>query len=222
MHGGERRVSGDGQTAAVRPGARASHRRWVIASVLFAMAVAAVCVTTSVFDRRNLLVAAEERTFALAQMIAAHADASISGAVRVLGEIEALTADGEYEDAEAGRDVFLRAREIVGGLPALSSAWIVDRDGMNRLDTWSYPPAPVSATDRPYWAAHRDSQSSEVFILGDESPGSLTGRRRFTISRARHDADGRLVSIAVVAVYSDLFDTLYEQAARWPGARGGL
>lgn len=198
------------------------NRRWALATLMFAVATLIFGTTAAYLDRGAMLVGAEERTQSLSRMIAAHADASIAQARSVLDVIDARTTNWDFDNSEQGARIFVDLASALAPFPALASAWIVDAEGLSRFDTWSFPARPVVVTDRPYFQAHAARDGGDVLILGDEVPGSITGQPRFTVSRARRDDDGTLLSVTVVAIYTQVFDTLYEEAASWPGARGGL
>jgi two-component sensor histidine kinase len=197
-------------------------RLWGVAAVLFGATVAAFGGSSVYMDRKATLTHVEDRTRSLSRMIAAHAEASIDHAVGVLDEIDAQISGWNFDDHASGRIIFDQTRAAIGRIPAFSSAWAVDAQGISRFDTWTYPAIPIESAERPYFKAHLASEDNELKIMGDPTPGSVTGQERFTISRAQRESDGTLRSVIVVAVYSFVFDALYEQAANWPDARGGL
>jgi two-component sensor histidine kinase len=198
------------------------HRRWTIATIMFGAAVAGFVGSDIHLDRKAALAAVEDRTRSFARMTAAHAEASIGHGVGVLQEIETRIAKWDLQDQAMGRAIFDETRALIGSIPAFASAWVVDAEAINRLDTWTFPAKPIDASERPYFKAHLATGGNELLIMGDAQPGSITGRERFTISRAQRRPDGTLQSIVVVAVYRHVFDALYKEAANWPDARGGL
>lgn len=196
-------------------------RRWAVATIILAATITAFA-GYGIYAARNAGVATvEERTRSISRMIAAHAEASIGHAEGVLNEIETRIANWDFEDQAIGRAIFEETRGSISHIPAFSSAWIVDAQGISRFDTWTFPARPVDASERPYFKAHL-AGGEGMIILGDPQPGAFTGRERFTISRAQRGPDGTLRSIVVVAIYSHVFDALYEEVANWPDARGGL
>jgi two-component sensor histidine kinase len=58
--------------------------------------------------------------------------------------------------------------------------------------------------------------------MGDDRPGTVTGKQRFTYSQAIRRNDGSIRAVMVVAIYRSNFDALYGEAANWPGATAGL
>ena len=197
-------------------------RRWTIAAVLFGVTVAAFAGSEIYLERKAVLAGVEERTRSLSRMIAAHGDASIRHAEKILQEIETRISDWDFEDPEKGRRVFEETRAAIHRVPAFSSAWVLDSAGVSRFDTWTYPASRIDASERPYFKAHLGAEDNGLIIVGGAQPGSVIGLDRFTISRAQRGPDGALRSVVVVAIYSHVFDTLYEQAAKWPDAQGGL
>jgi two-component sensor histidine kinase len=191
------------------------------ACTLFALATGAVSYSVAERDRTQTLRVVEERTASMSRMIMAHADAAADGAMQIINTIAPLAEAWDMQEATTGRSISAHFKEMAQSSNLISSAWIVDAAGTNIVDSWGYPAKPVSAAERPYFKAHL-AGADDPAIMGDEMPGSVTGRERFTISRALRNADGSLKAVIVVGIYKGIFDTLYAQAVTWPGARAGL
>jgi two-component sensor histidine kinase len=193
----------------------------VAACTLFGLATGAVAFSVADRDRTQTLRVVEERTASMARMIMAHGDAATDGAMQIINTVTPLAQAWDMQEGATGRTISDQFKEMAGSSNLISSAWIVDAAGTNIVDSWGYPAKPVSAAVRPYFKAHLAGAEDPV-IMGDEVPGSVTGRERFTISRAVRNADGSLKAVIVVGIYKGIFDTLYQQAVTWPGARAGL
>jgi len=196
-------------------------RGWAAAFGLFALSSGALVGAWIVADRATVLRHLEERTLSLARMISAHGDAAIEEADKVIRAMQGRVANWNLRDPVAAQQLFVEMRNLIPGSSHLSSVWVVDADGVNRLDSWVFPPEPISAAERPYFKRHVAGESG-IIIAGDDRPGSISGRQRFTLSRAFHNPDGSLRSVIVVGIYTAGFNTLYEEAATWPQARAGL
>lgn len=196
-------------------------RSWSIAVATFAALTTGLVGFAIHTSRQATLSAMEERTRSVARMIAAHGDASIADAATVIAAIEPRIADWDLRDPAVGREIFDTLRGLILAGPHISSAWVLDAAGESRLDTWSFPPPASSAAERRYFQRHVEGGTTDYILAGAE-PGSVTGRDRFTVSRAVLDPDGALHAIVVVGILSDQFDTLYAEAATWPAARAGL
>lgn len=197
-------------------------RRLLLAAcTLFALATAAVAFFVVERDRADTLRLAGERTASMSRMIMAHGDASSDAALQIINSIHPIVAAWNLEETGTGRTITARLKEMTDSSNLISSAWVLDAAGTNVADSWTYPPKRVAAGERPYFKAH-SSGAADPVIMGDEKPGTVTGRERFTFSRAvRHD-DGSLKAVIAVGVYKSIFDALYEEAVTWPGARAGL
>ncbi len=193
----------------------------VAACTLFALATGAVSLLVTQRDKAETLGFVGERTASMARMIMAHGDAAADGALQIINSIYPVVEAWDLEESGTGRTVAARFKEMANSSTLISAAWIVDAGGTNLVDSWGYPAKPVSGAHRPYFKAHLSGAADPV-IMGDEVPGSVTGRERFTFSRAVRHPDGSLKAIIVVGVYQSIFDTLYQEAVTWPGARAGL
>jgi hypothetical protein len=196
-------------------------RTLVVACAVFALVTGTLAVLTILEDRQDALRVVEERTGSMARMIVAHADTALDAAQNVITKVAPLVAAWDFEDNARAVNSSTSSAHQIEGTPMLSSAWVMDGKGISRLDTWTYPAKPIDGSSRPYFKAHLAGADDPV-IMGDDRPGTITGEQRFTYSRAVRKADGSLHAVLVVAIYRANFDTLYGEAANWPGASAGL
>jgi two-component sensor histidine kinase len=200
---------------------RLMRRGWAAALALFVLSSGALVAAWILSDRATVIAQLEERTLSLARMISAHGDAAIEEADKIILALQGRVAEWDFKDPVAGQQLFVEMRNLIPGSSHISSVWVVDGDGVNRLDSWSFPPRPAPSSDRPYFKRHAGGEPG-LLISGDERPGSVTGKRRFTVSRAFRRPDGSLRHIIVVGIYTEGFNTLYSEVATWPDARAGL
>ncbi|MFN4141253.1 sensor histidine kinase [Aestuariivirga sp.] len=172
-------------------------------------------------DRADALRLVGERTSSMSRMIVAHGDAAADSALQIINSVYPVVAAWDLEETDTGRTIAARITEMASSNGIISAAWVLDAAGTNLVDSWGYPAKPVSAAQRPYFKAHLAGAPDPV-IMGDEQPGSVTGKERFTISRAVRQPDGSLKAVIAVGIYKNIFDTLYKEAVNWPGARAGL
>lgn len=191
------------------------------ACVLFAAATGAVSAYIIAQDRADTLRVVGERTHSMARMIIAHGDAATEQALQVINAVYPLVESWDLKDPVTSRMIHERFRELVQGNNILSSAWVIDGQGLSIADSWTYPAKPISGSERPYFKAHL-AGAADPLIAGDDRPGPVTGKERFTVSRAVRTGDGALKAVIVVGVFKSTFDTLYKEAVTWPGARAGL
>lgn len=193
----------------------------ITACVLFALGTGAVTAYITGQDRADALRVVGERTRSMSRMIIAHGDAAVDAALQIVNSIEPIVASWDLEDIDTGRTIHARFREMAQGDTFIAAGWVVNARGINIVDSWTFPAKPISAVERPYFKAHAAGLPNPV-VAGDERPGSVTGKERFTVSHAVRNPDGSIKAIIVVGVYKRSFDTLYKEAVTWPGARAGL
>jgi two-component sensor histidine kinase len=191
------------------------------ACTLFALATGVVAFSIAERDRNQTLRVVEERTASMARMIMAHGDSAADSALQIISTIAPVAEGWDLQESGTGRSIAARFKEMADSSTLISSAWIVDSSGTNIVDSWGYPAKPVNGVDRPYFRAHLAGANDPV-IMGDEVPGSVSGRKRFTISQAIRNADGSLKAVIAVGIYKGIFDALYKEAVTWPDARAGL
>ena len=196
------------------------HFFWWLALGFFTIAVAGLTTMAILSDRAATLRDAEVRVQSLSQIFQAHADRAIAEGEKMIVAVRPLVRTWDLKDPQPGERIYEEMRAFLLGSPQLGSAWILDGNGTTVLGTWAFPSAPVDASSRDYFKAHK-AGASEPFI-GRLEVGSVMGKPRFTISRALRDANGQIHAVIVVAVYSDYFEALYKSAASWPGATAGL
>lgn len=194
---------------------------WAVAVAIFLFAVGGLTATSIYTDRKALLRNAEDRTASMSRMLIAHAAAAIEDANKVLTAVDEAVREWDFADATQGQKIFNQLPSLLSGSPHISSIWVMDRQGISRLDSWTYPARPIEGASRPYFQAHLRGAEDPV-IMGDERPGTITGRDRFTFSRAQRNPDGALRAVLVVGIYSAHFAAIYGESATWPDARAGL
>jgi two-component sensor histidine kinase len=192
-----------------------------MAVILFAALTTAMVGAWVFIDHETVIRSAQERTRSVARMIAAHGEEAINDANLISSSVESDVATWDLKPGLEARRLFNRLRDLSAKSAVVSSAWILDGEGVSRLDTWTYPARPIDGKDRSYYQRHAAGASDPV-IAGDTHPGAVTGVERFTFSKALRNADGSIHAIVVVAVLRHGFDALYAEAANWPEARAGL
>ena len=187
----------------------------------FILAMATLAAVSITRDRAAVIHAVQERTQSMARLIMAHAEGALEDANKIVAGLDGQVRAWDLNEPQEGQRLFALLQELLAGSPQISSAWIMDAKGSNRLDSWTYPPKPIDGSERPYFKAHL-AGSPEPVILGDPKPGSITGRQRFTFSRSQRNPDGSLHAVLVVGIFNDYFDQLYAEVASWARARAGL
>ena len=172
-------------------------------------------------DRTAVIESVQERTQSLARMIVAHGDAAVGEADKIIRSVEPDVAGWDFSDETKGRELHAKLRNLIIGSGQISSAWVVDANGVSRLDTWAYPSRQIDAKARGYFLKHK-SGFKDLLVAGDPRPGTVTGKERFTVSRPQYNADGTLHAVIVVGIYTEAFNTLYKEVANWPDARAGF
>jgi two-component sensor histidine kinase len=197
--------------------------RWPLITASLVVAVMTVVVASAVVlkDRAEAIDRAAERTASISRMIIAHGDASADIADQILSVALPLVAEWDLKDVTKGAELSLRLKQLVGNNSVVASAAVIGADGTILVTSRDYPPPRLNIADRPFHIAHV-AGAADPLIAGDEAAGPITGRKRFTFSRANRYADGSLRAVVVAAIYTSSMDVLYAEAANWPGARAGL
>ena len=196
-------------------------RRIWLASAGFVLAMGSLATVSIVRDRAAVLQAITERTHSMARLIVAHGEGAIEDANKIAAALDGPVRSWGLREPQEGQRLFALLGELLPGSPQISSALVLDGQGISRLDSWTYPARPIDGSERPYFKAHLQG-APEPVILGDPRPGGVTGKQRFTFSRSQRNRDGSLHAVLVVGIYNEYFDRLYAEVASWPGARAGL
>lgn len=176
--------------------------------------IAAAVTAYAISDRTATLEDVQERTLSIARVISAHGDAAIGAAETIAAQVDDVNRGMGPSRSCCRVEIFDRLRRLVASSPHVSSAWVLDGNGVRCLDTATFPPEPFDASHSPYFERHQQGAKDPV-ITGD-------GEWRFTFSRSLRNPDGTLRSIITVGLYSEQFSAIYQEAAAWPGARAGL
>ena len=172
-------------------------------------------------DREDAVARAEERTSSISRLIIAHAEAAAAVADRILAvAVPPVTAWNLTEEPKAAQIADL-LRMSVGENDVVASAAVIDAAGNVLITSRSYPAKPLNIADRPFMIGHR-AGLADPLIMGDPAPGPISGKKRFTFSRAIRNPDGSIHAILSAALQTASFDVLYKEVASWPDAEAGL
>jgi two-component sensor histidine kinase len=197
--------------------------RWplIIASLIVAVITGTFAIFVVLKDREEAIDRAAERTASISRMIIAHGDSSADIADQIMSVAMPLVTAWDLKELTQVAELSTRLRQLVGNNNVVASAAVVDARGTVLVTSRGFPPPPLNVADRPFHIAHA-AGTRDPLIAGDVVAGPITGRKRFTFSRANRNADGSLRAVVVAAIYTSSMDVLYAEAANWPGARAGL
>ncbi len=188
------------------------------------LAFGALCIGVSALsawrDRAVTLEQARREVAATARLLDEHASRAIEASDIALQRLIDTLEPWDLKDPDKGRRLWNTLRERVRALPQIGAAWVVDARGTVVLGTWEFPAPPQNYAHRDYFKAHQDA--ARALFLEPSTLGSRTRKDRFTISRAFRDDEGRVRGVAVVAIHSDHFSTLYGQTDWGGGSRLAL
>jgi two-component sensor histidine kinase len=196
-------------------------RRWIGATVAFTIAVGGLSAAWVVADRQVEIRARQDNIQSLARLISAHGEAALSDAEKVVAALEDDVEQWDMRDPQRGNEIFGLFRKLIVGSSYLSSGWILNDRAIDILDTWSFPGRPVDGSDRDYFLKHKAGADGPL-IEPDPRPGAITGKERFTYSKAYRNPDRSLKAVTVVGIYSEYFDALYRDVATLPDATAGF
>lgn len=128
----------------------------------------------------------------------------------VLGLIDDLN-DAEIRQNEA--KLHEQLQHLVRKLPQVEDVFVLDKQGHPLVAANVFPmPGNVSATDRPYFIAHRDGK--EMRYVSETFRGRLKSSDVFQYSERRQRPDGDFDGAVLVAIPPAYFAQLFEQAAK--------
>lgn len=184
------------------------------------VALLGFALTVSIIRARQIEIDdARTNLTSLVALLAEHGDRSIQDGDKlvraVLGRVQAW----DLIELGEARSIMEFMRELLLGSPQVASGWVLNKDGVSVLDTWSFPPTPVQSLERRYMQAHLAGEKGP--LLAEQETGTLTKKPRFTVSRAVYD-DAGIKAVVVAAIYSEYFSKLYSEAIQHPGARAGI
>lgn len=196
--------------------------RLIVAALVLAAAFSAAVAGLLVWrDREDAVARAADRTASISRLIIAHAEAAATVADRIISvAVPPVSAWNLTEEPKAAEIADL-LRMSVGENDVVASAAVIDAAGNVLVTSRSYPPKPLNIADRPFMAAHR-AGLQDPLIMGDPVPGPISGKKRFTFSRAIRNPDGSIHAVLSAAIQTASFDILYKEVANWPDAETGL
>ncbi|MCW2239093.1 sensor histidine kinase [Azospirillum canadense] len=158
-------------------------------------------------SRDDHLHRAEASLLSVTRALEHHAERSFMAADRVLRAVVAQSATRDPtvlwpEDMQATLMERAAASSIVLNVIVLNA------QGDVVADSDSFPPRRMNASDRPYFAVHREGAVDGLYISATFK-SRLTGRVVFGMSRRLSDVDGRFAGVALAIIDADHFHTLY-------------
>lgn len=193
----------------------------IVALVLAAAFSAAVAGLLVWRDRADAVARAAERTASISRLIIAHAEAAATVADRIISVAVPPVSAWNLTDEPRAAEIADLLRMSVGENDVVASAAVIDAAGNVLVTSRSYPSKPLNVADRPFMAGHR-AGLTDPLIMGDPVPGPISGKKRFTFSRAIRNPDGSIHAVLSAAIQTASFDILYKEVANWPDAETGL
>jgi two-component sensor histidine kinase len=195
-------------------------RNDVLATLFFALTLIGGLATFSYQDRQATLRAAEAWTSSVSRMMGAHAESAIESAASRAADIKTMVAAWNFEDNAQAYAIFHEMHAATSS-PTIGAVAVVDANGISRLNSFGFPSAKVDVSARPYYREHRSGNVGPL-ILGDDTPGPISGEHRFTYTEAVRNEAGELHAIIVIIIFNRIFNGLYTEVATWPAARATL
>jgi two-component sensor histidine kinase len=195
-------------------------RTWTIVAVAFAILLGIALLFSVVRTRQVEIDEAKTSLTSLVTLLAAHGDRSIEDGDKLVRAVLPQVQAWDLSAPDQARAIMESMRQLMLGSPQVASAWIMSRDSVSILDTWTYPPTKVHAPERLYMRAHLAGEKGPFLAAQEE--GSVSKKPRFTVSRAAYDDSGRLKAVVVAAIYSEYFSNLYSEAIKKRDAQAGL
>lgn len=152
-------------------------------------------------------------TAATAQLMQANAQRAIEAGDSLVLALQSAMVEWDMRSTAEGASIWRHLTLQMQAMPQVSSFWVIETDsGANVMENWGYPSRKGGPyRHRAYVQAHLDGERG-LFIEPSEL-GTVTGKRRFTLSRAVRDDSGRLRAVAVVGIFSDSITQSFREAA---------
>ena len=198
---------------------RSSRMRWTrlrlfIFASWIALALATIGGTT--YDllraREVELRTASQALEAVSSAAAGSALQSIQGADSALHYMSDLYLSYLADPARDGRRVSLRLGELLGALPILRAAFIIDTEGRRVFDGGYWPPRPFDAADRLAFGAHLMAPSTDLAVSATIASRD-NGGRILGLSRGIHRPDGAFAGTVFVGLNTEAIEQFYERIA---------
>lgn len=127
----------------------------------------------------------------------------------VLHQVEAFTGQQSWREIASDARLEGALTQLVTRFPQLSAVGVVDAVGEIRLCNHGQHRG-VSVADHQYFAAHRNGSVQGIFFSEPES-SRLLGEPQFTMSIARHNAQGQFDGIIFASVPVRYFTDFWKQ-----------
>ncbi|WP_167767138.1 PAS domain S-box protein [Jannaschia formosa] len=173
------------------------------------------------WDHHSTLKEAQHQLESRALLLEQHAGRAFEAGDTLLQGVVEIAAGVSLSDPAAAEALFSQLNRLKGDSPQISSAWVMDADGVTIAESWTHPPATQgSFSHRQYFQAHLAGERG--LHIGPLAVGGSSGRPRFTLSRGLFDQTGGFLGVAAAGVFSEYFSELYSRAGPGSGARLSL
>ncbi len=164
-------------------------------------------------DYRQSFADAEAVANDLGAVLEEHAARSLDAGDIILGKLAFLVREQGLDALARSPRYWRHLRDLVADYPHIEAIWVLDADGMARLNTASFPVPPVAAAEREYFRAVADGADRTHFgvPVRDEA-----GNAFLTYSHRISNGDGALLGVAVALIPTAYFAQFYEMVAAGP------
>ena len=161
-------------------------------------------------DRRALVGQAEQRTIKTTAILQQQAMATLQVYELIFRQVSDFIAAAPGPPNSVALHALLHGLDDDAG--QVDAVFVIDRDGNVIGHSRMPPPLSITARDRDYFLALRDS-GNKIFV-GEPITGRLSGEERINISRRLEDATGHFAGAVVVSVaeayFTDFHRTILE------------
>ncbi|MBI3446681.1 MAG: PAS domain-containing protein, partial [Magnetospirillum sp.] len=164
---------------------------------------------TALFDRQEAMRQAEIRAQTIADLAGEHVLRTVEGADTALRAARPLYKRiADWDKLANDRAAWQTLREIGESLAVFPTMFLVDSKGFIRLHANTFPLAPISTADRPYFQ-HQKVQTEDKAYVGEPIIGRVTGRPVIVISRRLTAPDGKFGGLVCATLVSDAFGDFF-------------
>ena len=190
-------------------------KRIIAGLALVSIAIAAAAGVLIWQARQHAIEQAFVRTEGLAYALKQHAARTIDATALAVGVLVKQLRD-ERLDPVSGHELIA---ELLNDAPHVRNILVADETGTVIHDGLALPPRRFDLADRAYFAFHRESPSSDVFV-SPPLQNPLTGLWTLSVSRRIDKRDGSFGGVVTAALKLDYLQSFYAQVV--PGAQGSV
>jgi len=193
-----------------------SRVRLIVGLILFA--VVGISAWSIVSERRSVIDAAEKMSAGYSRALAEHSDSAFSEADGMLRELLQDIRNSEGLERVDRTELLRKMRQLIGNAPQLGALFIVDGEGIMRLNSTETPNKQISIADREYFRNYLTTPGLQLTI-GNPHLSRLTNHWRFNLIEPLNRPGEPFGGLIVAGFKTEFFDGFFSPGTLGPGGR---